>query len=166
MRMIKNVLSAGFVFTVCSWILPAASAQVAPGAAGAVSETVLERPLNHETLTAHFDVNRELGRAWVDVMIEPSDYPSREPIVVRRMIDGLSYDGTRKAVIYQKGKQNIVCAKDSSFLGMTSLNITGQCMLLTSSGTRRVDDGFTAKDEEVGKVVFEVRNTKETASQR
>ncbi len=160
MRIVSNVLRAGVVFTVCGWILPAASAEPAPGAAGAVSETVFERPLNHETLTAHFDVDRELGRAWIDVMIEPSDYPSREPLVVRRKLNGLSYDSTRKAVIYQNGKQNIVCAKDSSFLGMTSLNVTGQCILRTSSETRRVDDGFTPKDEPVGKVVFEARNTK------
>jgi hypothetical protein len=165
MKIIKNVLRAGVVFTVCGWILPAASAQVAPGAAGAVSQTVFERALNHETLTAHFDVNREFGRAWIDVMVEPSDYPSREPIVVRRKIDGLSYDSTRKAVIYQNGKQKIVCAKDSSFLGMTSLNATGQCILRTSSETRRVDDGFTPKEEQVGKVVFEAKNTKQTASQ-
>jgi hypothetical protein len=160
MRIVKNVLSAGVVLTVCGGILPAALAQVAPGAAGDVSQTVFERPLNHENLTAHFDVDRALGRAWIDVMIEPSDYPSREPIVVRRKIDGLSYDSTRKAVIYQNGKQNVVCAKDSSFLGMTSLNVTGQCILRTSSETRKVDDGFTPKDESVGKVVFEARNTK------
>ena len=160
MRIFKNVLSAAVVFTICGGILPAASAQGVPAAAGAVSETVFEKPLNHETLTAHFDVDRQLGRAWIDVMIEPSDYPSREPIVVRRKIDGLSYDSTSKAVIYQNGKQKVVCAKDSSFLGMTSLNVTGQCILRTSSETRRVDDGFTPKDESVGKVVFEARNTK------
>ncbi len=160
MRRVKNVLSAGVVFAVFGWILPATLAQDASGAGGAVSKTVFERPLNHETLTAHFDVDRELGRAWIDVMIEPSDYPSREPVVVRRKIDGLSYDSTRKAVIYQNGKQTVVCAKDSSFLGMTSLNVTGQCILRTSSKTDTVDDGFRPKDESVGKVVFEARNTK------
>src|SRR5258708_12788595 len=132
MRVVKNVLS-GVVLAVCGWILPAASAEVAPGAAGAVSKTVFERPLNHETLTAHFDVDRELGRAWIDVMIEPSDYPSREPVVVRRKIEGLSYDSTRKAVIYQNGQQKIVCAKDSSFLGMTSFNTPRHCILPPSS---------------------------------
>ncbi len=160
MRIVKNVLSAGVVFMVCGWILPAVSAPVAPGAAGAVSVTVFEKPLNHETLTAHFDVDRELGRAWIDVMIEPSDYPDREPIVVRRKIDGLSYDSTRKAVIYQNGQRKIVCAKDFHFLGMTSLNVTGQCILRASSETLRVDDGFRPKDEPFGKVVFEARNTK------
>jgi hypothetical protein len=157
MRIVKKVWSAAVVFTVCGWILPAASAQGAPGAAGAI--TVFEKPLNHETLTAHFDVDRKLGRAWVDVMIEPSDYPAREPDVVRRKIDGLYYDATQKAVIYQNGTQKIVCAKDSSFLGMTSLNVTGQCILRASSKTQSVDDGFRPENEEVGKVVFEARNT-------
>ncbi len=161
MRIVKNVLSAGVVFMVCGWILPAVSAPVAPGAAGAVSVTVFEKPLNlDETLTAHFDADRELGRAWIDVMIEPSDYAEREPIVVRRKIDGLSYDSTRKAVIYQNGKQKIVCAKDFHFLGMSSLNLTGQCILRASTETLRVDDGFRPKDEPFGKVVFEARNTK------
>lgn len=160
MRIVKNVLSAGVVFAVFGWIFPAASAEVASAAGGAASETVFERPLNHETLTAHFDVDRELGRAWIDVMIEPSDYPSREPIVVRRKLEGLSYDSTRKAVVYQNGKQKIVCATDSSFLGMTSLNTTGQCILRTSSKTATVDDGFRPKNESVGTVVFEAKNTK------
>jgi hypothetical protein len=159
MGTVKNVLRAGVAFMVCGWMFPAASAEDPPGAAGA-SQTVFERPLNHETLTAHFDVDRALGRAWIDVMIEPSDYPEREPIVVRRKLDGLSYDATSKAVIYQNGKQKIVCAKDSSFLGMTSLNVTGQCILRTSSQTQKVDDGFIPKDESVGKVVFEAKNTK------
>jgi hypothetical protein len=43
---------------------------------------------------------------------------------------------------------------------MTSLNVTGQCILRTSSKTVSVDDGFRPKDEPVGKVVFEAANTK------
>src|SRR5260370_27627223 len=136
MRIVRNVLSAGVVFTVCGWILPAVSAPVAPGAAGAVSVTVFEKPLNlDETLTAHFDADRELGRAWIDVMIEPSDYAEREPIVVRRTVDGISYDSTRKAVIYQNGKQKIVAAMNFPFLGLSSLTLTDQCILLSSTET-------------------------------
>lgn len=126
----------------------------APAAAGT---TVFERPLENEDLTAaHFDVDRDLGRAWIDVEVTPttvSEVPETE--VIPRPLNGLYYDSTRKQVIYRDGSRQVVCAEDWSFIGMKALKDTGQCRLSLSEETRKVDDGFQSREETVGKVVFE-----------
>lgn len=159
MKMNKGVLSIGLVFTVVGWMLPAVSAAGAPKkTAAVVSKKIFERPLDNEDLSAHFDVDREVGRAWIDVVLTSSDYPTREPEVVREALDGLYYDPARKQVIYRNGGKGIVCAEDSSSIGETLLKNTGRCQLRLSSETRKVDDGFRVQEERVGTVVFEARN--------
>jgi hypothetical protein len=160
MKLNKSVLSTGLVFTVVGWMLPAVSAAAAPKTAAVVSKTIFERPLDNEDLAAHFDVDRDVGRAWIDVVLTSSDYPAREPEVIREALDGLYYDPARKQVIYRNGAKGkgIVCAEDSSILGVTSLKDTGQCQLRLSSQTRKVDDGFRVDEENVGTVVFEAPN--------
>jgi hypothetical protein len=154
MQIGRSVLSTGLVLSVVGWVLPALSA-AAPKTAGVVSKTVFERPLNSEDLdAAHFNVDRELGRAWIEVVIIGDYTVDEEPEVVRRPLDGLYYDPARKQVIYRNGAKKIVCAEDSSFLGDTSLKETGQCQLRLSSEKRKVDDGFNVDEETVGKVVF------------
>jgi hypothetical protein len=151
----RSVLSTGLVFTVMGWVLPALSA-AAPKAAGVVSKTVFERPLNSKDLdAAHFDVDRDLGRAWIEVVLMGDYTADEEPEIVRQTLDGLSYDPARKQVIYRNGAKMIVCAEDSTILGVTSLKDTGQCQLRLSSAKRKVDDGFNVDEEIVGKVVFE-----------
>ncbi len=125
-------------------------------AAATASQTVFEKPLHNESLAAHFDINRQLGRAWIDVELisnTPSEIPDSH--VVPEALSGLYYDPVRRQVIYQTGTSGIVCAEDSSFLGTTSLKETGQCQLRVSDETRRVDDGFNGREETVGSVVFE-----------
>jgi hypothetical protein len=126
-----------------------------------VSTTVFERALQHEDITdARFDVNRQLGRAWIDVEITPTtaaEVPQSQ--VIPRMVDGLYYDQSLRKIIYRSGWQQIVCAEDWSFLGATSLKDTGQCRLNISSETRAVDDGFQGRQETIGKVVFEARSS-------
>ncbi len=156
MKASKSILSTGFVVGVIASLLPAVSAAASKTAA--VNKTVFEQPLNDEDLdAAHFDVNRDLGRAWIDVVLR-SDYTvDEQPEVVQRALHGLYYDPARKEVIYRSGAKEIVCAEDSTFLGMTSLKNTGQCDLQLSSEKRPVDDGFNVQQETVGKVVFQAR---------
>ncbi len=140
--------------------LPAAQA-----AKGPISKTIFERELQDEELSAHFDVNRDLGRAWVDVALTPSDQGDEavDPTVFNEAVDGLYYDRASKQVIYQKGKTRVVCAEDSSFLWSTSLKETGQCRLRVSSEEQKLDDGFHVRNETVGKVVFEVPSSRAMA---
>ncbi len=129
-------------------------------ATGSASQTVFEKPLHNESLAAHFDVNRQLGRAWVDVELisnTPSEIPDSH--LVPEALNGLYYDPVRRQVIYQTGTSGIVCAEDSSFLGTVSLKDTGQCQLRVSAETRQVDDGFNGREETVGSVVFEAASS-------
>jgi len=131
---------------------------LAPETAAVVSRTVFEKTLDSENLAAHFDVDRALGRAWIDVVLTDDYAEIGAPDVVRRPLDGLYYDPAKKQVIYRNGAKGIVCAEDSTFLGMTSLKDSGQCQLRLSSERRKVDNGFKVEEETVGKVVFEARN--------
>jgi hypothetical protein len=130
------------------------AAFAAPAGAATI---VFEQPLKSEDLTAaHFDVNRQLGRAWVDVELTPriiAEAPESE--VIPRGLDGLYYDQTNKQVIYRNGSDQVVCAQDWHFLGSTSLKDTGQCRLSLSSEKRTIDDGFSGREETVGRVVFD-----------
>jgi hypothetical protein len=155
------MMSTGLLFTVVGLVLPAlsAAATAAPENGPIVSKTVFQRPLDGEDLdAAHFDVNRDLGRAWIDVELMPDYTTDEQPEVFQQHLGGLYYDPARKQVIYRNGTQHVVCAEDSSFLGHTSLKETGQCKLRLSSEKRPVDDGFNVEQEIVGTVVFEARN--------
>ncbi len=143
-------------FVVGALFLSAAFA--APSTAGTI---VFEKPLQSEDLTAaHFDVNRQLGRAWIDVELTPTTITeAQESEVIPRGLDGLYYDQTSKQVIYRNGLGQVVCAEDWHFLGSTSLKDTGQCRLSLSSEKRTVDDGFQGRQETVGRVVFDAAAT-------
>ncbi len=134
------------------------AAFAAPSLAATV---VFEKPLKSEDLTAaHFDVDRQLGRAWIDVELTPTTIAEApESEVIPRGLDGLYYDQTRKQVIYRNGPRQVVCAEDWSFLASTSLKDTGQCRLSLSSETRKVDDGFGGREETVGRVLFDAATT-------
>jgi hypothetical protein len=155
MKAKQSVLSVGLVLGVVTSLLPAVSAAASKPAA--VSQTVFEQRLNDEDLdAAHFDVNRDLGRAWIDVVLRPDYTTDEQPEVVQRALHGLYYDPARKEVIYRSGAKDIVCAEDdTNFLGMTSLKETGQCDLQLSSEKRPIDDGFNVHNETVGRVVFQ-----------
>ncbi len=135
-----------------------AAAFAAPSMAATI---VFEKPLKSEDLTAaHFDVNRQLGRAWIDVELTPTTIAEApESEVIPRGLDGLYYDQARKQVIYRNGSRQVVCAEDWNFLGSTSLKDTGQCQLSLSSETRKVDDGFSGREETVGRVLFDAATT-------
>jgi len=124
-------------------------------AAAPASQTIFEGRLQNQDLKAHFDVDRKLGRAWVDVELTSNSLSDVSSEVIPRGLEGLYYDQARGQVIYRNGATGIVCAEDSSFLGLRSLKDTGQCQLRVSSETRRVDDGFDGQQEMVGKVTFE-----------
>jgi hypothetical protein len=122
---------------------------------------VFERDLetSGEEISANFGVNRELGRAWIDVQIESMTPADDEPLrlVISRPIEGLSYDSDRKQVLYRVGGETIVCAEDASILWRTYLKSTGRCQLRTVSERRKADDGFMIRDRIMARVVFETQ---------
>jgi len=107
-------------------------------------------------------VDRELGRAWIDVQIQPRFYYGEglpEPTVIMRRVDGLFYDSARKQVLYQTGAETSICAEDATFLFTTYLKNTGQCQLTSSTRQRNVDDGFSLHEQTVAKIVFDAQTS-------
>ncbi len=131
------------------------------GVANAEQVIVYEAPLVDTTkaISADFAVNRELGRAWVDVGVQPSSMGS-EPqfaLPIHRQVDGLYYDSARKQVLYRTATGPIVCAEDSTFLWTTNLKSTGNCRLISSTEQRMSDDGFDVRAQTVARVVLDVQ---------
>jgi hypothetical protein len=134
------------------------------GVADAAQVIAFDVPLDawNQGVSAHFAANRELGRAWIDIQMEPTNPLGEElsaPEVVARMVEGLYYDAARKQVLYRTASETVVCAEDATFLWSTYLKNTGQCQLIARTEQRKTDDGFKIGERTVAKVVFEARQS-------
>jgi len=132
------------------------------GVANAAQVIVFEGPLDtsRKKISANSAVNRELGRAWVNVEIQSTDFFSEglPPVdVIMRRVDGLYYDSARKQVLYQRGAETIVCAEDASVLWSSYLKSTGQCQLTSSTKQRAIDDGFSVHEQTVAVIVLDAQ---------
>lgn len=130
--------------------------------ADAAQVIAFEAPLDawNREVSATFAANRELGRAWIDVQLQPTNPIGEElsvPQVVSKVVEGLYYDPARKQVLYRTATQTIVCAEDATFLWSTYLRNTGQCRLISRTEQRKVDDGFNIGEQTVAKVVLEAQ---------
>lgn len=98
-----------------------------------------------------FDVNKDLGRAWIVLYTDtsPSD-PEFEPDEERIKIEGLSYkDGE---IVFEKDGLEVVCASEVTsglwiFKG-TRMKETGLCFLEKEDKIVLVDDGFNIQEVE------------------
>jgi hypothetical protein len=134
------------------------------GVANASHITVFEGPLDasKQEVSADFGVNRQLGRAWVDVEIRSTDFLGEglpQVDVIMRPVDGLYYDATRKQVLYRTATESIVCAEDATLLWKTYLKSTGNCRLIPGKEQRKIDDGFNFHEQSVVKVVFDAHTS-------
>jgi len=132
------------------------------GVANAAQVILFECPLDtsRQKISADFAVNRELGRAWVDVQIQSTDFIGEglPPVdVIMTRFDGLYYDPARKQVLYQRGAETIVCAEDASVLWSSYLKSTGQCQLTSSTKQRAIDDGFSVHEQTVAVIVLDAQ---------
>ena len=131
------------------------------GVANAKQLIVFEAPLDRwqREVSADFAVNRELGRAWVDVQVESTEPGDELPSVqvISKMVEGLTYDPARKQVLYRTATESTVCAEDAKFLWRTYLKATGRCQLTPLYEQRGVDDGFRIREQTMAKVAFEAK---------
>jgi hypothetical protein len=134
------------------------------GVADAAQVIVFEAPLNNwnQEVSADFAVNRELGRAWIDVQVESNNSIGDEPVereVTSKAVEGLYYDSDRKQVLYRTATETVVCAQDATFLWRTYLKKTGQCLVVPRTEQRKMDDGFNIRERILTKVVFEAQTS-------
>jgi hypothetical protein len=127
---------------------------------------LLKEPMGDATdVMAQFEVNRELGRAWI--RIDFWDEGDEIPSVVRterKAVEGLSYDPSTKRVVYRTGAETIICAEDSQFLWMKSLTPTGNCPIRASTEERIVDDGFETSKQSMAEVLMAPPKSNELVS--
>jgi hypothetical protein len=128
------------------------------GAANAEQVVVYQAALGDsaQALTADFAVNRELGRAWVDVEVQPVSIGSEPAFAtsIPRSVEGLYYDPSRNQVLYRAVSGNVVCAEDA---GRTDLKATGNCRLVANTEQRKVDDGFGVHEQAVAQIALDVQ---------
>jgi hypothetical protein len=133
------------------------------GVANAKQLIVFEAPVDgwRKEVSADFAVNRELGRAWIDVQLESTDPGEESPSqqVISKTVEGVYYDPARKQVLYRTATESIVCAEDATFLWRTYLKPTGRCQLTPLYERRNVDDGFRIRGQTLAKVAFEAKQS-------
>ncbi len=157
MRSIQNVV-------IYSFLLVGANAQ----AASEKPILLVEEPIGSTTdLTTQFEVNREVGRAWIRIDFAEGPNPEGPPSpvkTVRKAVEGLSYDPSIKSVVQRIGADTIVCAEDVQFLWIKSLRPTGNCPIRVSTEERVADDGFVTWKQTVAKVVILPQQSSEMVS--
>lgn len=100
-------------------------------------------------ITETFELNKDLGRAWINLEVDTSMDPDITPDDVRVKIEGLTYNTETKEVIYTSEGKLTVCAFEKttrwSIFKNTRLVMTEDCEFKQRIITKMVDDGFEIK---------------------
>lgn len=116
-------------------------------------------PLVLQKSTA-FAFNAELGRAWVEVAIEPVA-PEDRIEFVRVKVPGLSYDAASGTILFRKDDRVIDCAtvrhSGRGLFKRTKIEPTGRCALTHRYVQVPLDDGFAIEEVQRFEVHFEAR---------
>src|SRR5262249_54053295 len=155
---LKDVLSAIVLVAISPGPLSAVAAEGKSDTDA--KKKVYQQKIGDAYVSAYFAVNRNLGRAWVEVTASPELVPPQSNVVARKMIKGLYYDPDRKAIVYERKGEETVCAEDWRFLFSTGLKNTGNCDLQVSMKDRKPDDGYTVSREPVTTVTLVAHNLK------
>lgn len=105
------------------------------------------------TMSAKFDFNPELGRAWVEFTGSFSD-PDAMSEIYRIKVTGLSFDKENAQIVYTDGNETVVCANvrvGGSIFKPTRIYPTNSCRFSHEIETKMVDDGY-----EIKKVSYQV----------
>ncbi len=84
MNTARNALGAAVLFTVLAGAFPAAAADSKSGTDTDAKKKVFQQKTEDQYVSAYFGVNRNLGRAWVEVAVAPyvAQPRSRPPEIV------------------------------------------------------------------------------------
>ena len=131
---------------------------------GAFAEKLLVYKKTHarEKVVLSYEVEKDLGRAWVEIELYTDTYGEDEwSKKLRTKVEGLSYNPELKAIEYQKANgETVVCAniKTKKMLGFyyDSKKSTGNCKLSFDYNVEQIDDGYSVRKASVLNVYFEV----------
>ncbi len=105
---------------------------------------------SYPRVSPRFSVNRELGRAWVEINVDTSSGDSSfGNDDYRQQVAGLRYDSETKSILLVRDGREVECArwKRSGVFGLAShFKMTG-CSFAHRLTTRSVDDGFNVRKE-------------------
>ena len=100
------------------------------------------------SVTQHFEVNEEMGRAWIEFSVTNSD-PDSISQEFRSKVDGLTFDSTLSAVVFNYGGQVINCAnittRGRSVFRKRIVRPTGNCKFEGKWREVIYDDGYEMK---------------------
>jgi hypothetical protein len=105
---------------------------------------------NESVSTVEFEVNKDLGRAWVNISIDEfyGEPDSNNTQVFRQKIDGLSFDHQTASIVLDRDGQLHECAqlttKGRSIFRHTFIKNTG-CEFHSKLVTVDYDNGFEIK---------------------
>jgi len=116
------------------------------------------RPHNPQ---AQFEINPDLGRAWVIVSFErPSLWEEPLKTYQRVKVEALRFDLKRNAIVLSLQDREVICAtvRERRRLGSSHYHIqpTKACRLETVINRELVDDGFFIKQQNVARTKLHV----------
>jgi hypothetical protein len=107
-----------------------------------------------------FQINKSLGRAWVNVaeaeyMGDSSYYRDN-----RVLVPGLSYDASERTIVFEKNGERIVCAElyNRRFVidRGNSVRMTERCSFSQKKVTLPVDNGFEIRNVKMVQVFLNI----------
>lgn len=114
-----------------------------------------------DELLPEFQINKELGRAWVNVVERQFWGDSSTYSDNRVKVEGLSYDPATKELVMDKDGERVVCAnlinrRWTIDIG-GSLRNTDRCSFTVKKTTVEVDNGFEISRVKMLQVYFNVQ---------
>jgi hypothetical protein len=97
-----------------------------------------------------FDINENLGRAWVELTFTDSD-PDSSDETVRVQVKGMSYDKSTQEIIIADETGRTVCGYKKRFFGVRP---TGNCIFKETNYMTTYDDGFEIERVEKVKITL------------
>lgn len=136
-------------------------ALVLSSVASAESIKLLEARYDSDTeYLPEFQVNKSLGRAWVNVVESEWNGDSSYYTDNRVKVAGLSYDASDRTIVFEKNGERIVCAEfyNRRFVidGGNSIRLTDRCSFSQEKVKVQVDNGFEIRTVKMVQVYLNV----------
>lgn len=114
-----------------------------------------------DEIQTEFKVNKDLGRAWVNVMTITDYWDEDEDITDNYIkVEGLSYDKDTQEVVYTEQEATVVCASIRSrgrgIFRHLRMDNTSECSFRIATEFKDVDDGFYVRTKKYDVVYLDI----------